>query len=186
MKPRAGLLLTVALLLLTAGIQYGRVALFMEEEPPAVSINQSDGIWVELGEGFPHPGIHQFIDETTPCDVIQMTLGVRGSDSCLKSFSDQPLVSGEFLSLQMESNEIIDLNRKWMTADRRMLLAIPLQPQTMTSGDWQALPGIGPKLAAAIELDRQKNGDLRSLKDLERVPGIGPGRLAAWKKYFLK
>ncbi len=67
-----------------------------------------------------------------------------------------------------------------------MVLAIPLQPQTMTPDDWLALPGIGPKLTAAIELDRQKNGDFRSLVDLERVPGIGSGRLAAWRKYFLK
>ena len=73
-----------------------------------------------------------------------------------------------------------------MAANRRMVLAIPLQPQTMTLDDWQALPGIGPKLATAIELDRQKNGEFCTLADLDRVPGIGPGRLAAWKMYFLK
>lgn len=186
MKQRAGLLLVVALLLLTAGIQYGRVALFMEEGPPAVSVGESDRIWVELGEGFPQPGIHQFIDETTLCGAIQMTLGAKGYIHCLKVFTDHPLVSGEFLSLDAENTEIINLKRSWMTADRRMVLAIPLQPQTMTPDDWQALPGIGPKLATAIEYDRQKNGDFSSLADLKRVPGIGPGRLAAWKMYFLK
>ncbi len=115
-----------------------------------------------------------------------MTLGVGDSARCLKIFSDRPLASGEYFSIQAEDVEIIDVNRGWMTADRRMVLAIPLQPQTMTSDDWQALPGIGPKLAAAIELDRQKNGDFRSLADLERVPGIGSGRLSAWRKYFLE
>ena len=186
MKQRAGLPLLAVLLLLIAGIQYGRVALFSEEGHPAVSVGNSHGIWLELGEGFPQPGVHQFIDETTLCSVIQVTLGEEASVQCLKNASDRPLASGEFLSLQMEGSEIIEISQGWMTAERRMVLAIPLQPQTMTPDDWVALPGIGPKLAAAIELDRQKNGDFRSLADLERVPGIGSGRLAAWRKYFLK
>jgi competence protein ComEA len=186
MKQRAGLLLLVALMLMTAGLRYGRVALFNEEGHPAVSVGDSHGIWLELGEGFPQPGVHQFIDETTLCGVIQMTLGEEASVRCLKISSDRPLASGEFLSLQMEDSEIIEINQWWMTAERRMVLAIPLQPQTMTPDDWLALPGIGPKLAAAIELDRQKNGGFRSLADLERVPGIGSGRLSAWRKYFLK
>lgn len=186
MKQRAGLLLLVALMLMTAGLRYGRVALFNEEGHPAVSVGDSHGIWLELGEGFPQPGVHQFIDETTLCSVIQMTIGEEASVRCLKNASDRPLASGEFLSLQMEGGEIVEINQWWMTAERRMVLAIPLQPQTMTSDDWLALPGIGPKLAAAIELDRQKNGDFRSLADLERVPGIGSGRLSAWRKYFLK
>jgi competence protein ComEA len=186
MKQRAGLLLAVALLLSTAGIQYGRVALFVEERPPAVSIGERDEIWIELGEGFPQPGVHQFIDETTLCGAIQMTLAKKGHIHCLKVFTDKPLASGEFLSIDIEDVEIINIKRNWMTADRRMVLAIALQPQTMTHDDWQALPGIGPKLASAIELDRQKNGEFNAFADLARVPGIGPGRLAAWKMYFLK
>ncbi|MCD4688221.1 MAG: helix-hairpin-helix domain-containing protein [Desulfuromonadaceae bacterium] len=186
MKQRAGLPLLAVLLLLIAGIQYGWVALFSEEGHPAVSVGDSHGIWLELGEGFPQPGVHQFIDETTLCSVIQMTLGEEASVRCLKNASDRPLASGDFLSLQMEGGEIIEINQGWMTAKRRMVLAIPLQPQTMTPDDWLALPGIGPKLAAAIELDRQKNGGFRSLADLKRVPGIGSGRLSAWRKYFLK
>ncbi len=186
MKQRAGLSLLVVLLLLIAIIQYGRVALFIEEGPPAFFIGESDGIWVELGEGFMQPGIHQFIDETGLCSVIQVTHGSSDYSRCLKVFADYPLTSGEYISIQTEGVEIIDINRKWMAAHRRMVLDVLLQPQTMTSDDWQALPGIGPKLAAAIELDRQKNGEFCSLADLERVPGIGPGRLAAWKKFFIK
>ena len=184
MNQRAGLLLAVALLLLTAGIRYGRVDLLMEENPPAVYVSENDGIWVELGEGFPELGVHQFIDGTTPRGVIQMTFGEGDPIRCVKTSLDNPLVSGEILSLRLEHAEIIEMSRGWMPAARRMILGIPLRPQTMSSADWMALPGIGPKLAAAIELDRQKNGDFSSLSELERVPGIGSGRLAAWKKFF--
>lgn len=184
MNQSTGLLLMVTLLLLTAGIQYGRVDLLTEENPPAVSVSQSDGIWVELGEGFPVPGVHQFIDDMTLRGVIQMTTGHNGIILCENNGLDRPLASGDFLSLEFEDAEIIKINRGWMTAARRMILNIPLRPQTMTAADWLALPGIGVKLANSIEQDRQKNGDFASFAELERVPGIGPGRLAAWKKYF--
>ncbi len=37
-----------------------------------------------------------------------------------------------------------------------------------------SLPGIGPKRADAIILERETNGAFRSMEDLLRVPGIGP------------
>lgn len=36
------------------------------------------------------------------------------------------------------------------------------------------LPGIGPRLAAAIIEERRRNGPFRSAEDLQRVRGIGP------------
>lgn len=184
MNQRSGLLLLVVLMLLTAGIQYGRVDLLAEENPPTVFVGQSDGIWVELGEGFPVPGVHQFIDGMTLRVVIQMTTGNKGLVPCENNALDSLLVSGDFISLKLEGAEIVNVNRGWMAASRRMILHIPLRPQNMTAADWLALPGIGIKLANSIEQDRQKNGGFSSFEELERVPGIGPGRLAAWKKYF--
>jgi len=78
----------------------------------------------------------------------------------------------------------VALRRGYMSAEARMLLGIPLHPERMSRDDWQALPGIGEKLAEAIERDRQKNGDFGSLAALRRVKGGGPGRLKSWEKYF--
>jgi len=47
----------------------------------------------------------------------------------------------------------------------------------------QLLPSIGPKLAQRIFDDRTEHGPFKSLKDLDRVTGIGPktiARLADW------
>jgi|GEM_PF-7124022 len=41
------------------------------------------------------------------------------------------------------------------------------------------LPGIGPKLAAAIVSDRAKNGKFKKVTDLDRVKGIGKKKLDA-------
>jgi competence protein ComEA len=54
----------------------------------------------------------------------------------------------------------------------------PIDVNTATADQLEALPGIGPTLAAAIVQERERNGPFRSVDDLNRVPGIGPGRLA--------
>ena len=56
--------------------------------------------------------------------------------------------------------------------------AAPIDVNTATVEQLEALPGIGPTLAAAIVQERERNGPFRSVDDLTRVPGIGDGRLA--------
>lgn len=47
-----------------------------------------------------------------------------------------------------------------------------------TAEDLAALPGIGEKLAARIVADRDAHGPYSRVEDLDRVPGIGPAKLA--------
>lgn len=46
---------------------------------------------------------------------------------------------------------------------------------TATEAELQVLPGIGPSRARAIIEDRRVNGQFRSVEELDRVRGIGPG-----------
>ncbi|HEX5615059.1 MAG TPA: ComEA family DNA-binding protein [Acidimicrobiia bacterium] len=55
----------------------------------------------------------------------------------------------------------------------------PLDLNAAGTTELETLPGIGPTLAAAIVEERERNGPFRSVDDLERVPGIGSGRLDA-------
>jgi competence ComEA-like helix-hairpin-helix protein len=48
---------------------------------------------------------------------------------------------------------------------------------TAAAEELMTLPGIGPHLAAAIIDDRARRGPFRSVQDLARVSGIGPGIL---------
>jgi competence protein ComEA len=50
---------------------------------------------------------------------------------------------------------------------------------TASAADFEALPGIGAKMAARIVDYRQKNGPFKKIEDLMNVPGIG-------EKNFLK
>lgn len=49
-----------------------------------------------------------------------------------------------------------------------------LNVNTATAKELEALPGIGPAIAARIVAYREQNGNFTSMSDLEAVSGIGP------------
>ena len=59
----------------------------------------------------------------------------------------------------------------------RLLFGLRLDPNRADRASLEALPGIGPARAAAIETERCRR-PFASVAELERVPGIGPRSLA--------
>jgi competence protein ComEA len=101
-----------------------------------------------------------------------------------KRLLERNLECGETIELVARDQQHIEIMIYKMKARERMLLGIPLDPDEMDLADWEALPGIGPRLAKAIMDDRQKNGDLGSFNSLQRVPGVGEEKLKALARYF--
>jgi competence protein ComEA len=59
----------------------------------------------------------------------------------------------------------------------------PVNVNTATETQLEALPGIGPTLAAAIIAERERDGPFRAADDLTRVHGIGEGLLAQLRDF---
>lgn len=65
----------------------------------------------------------------------------------------------------------------------KIALAGPIDPNTATKAQLEALPGVGPSLAQRI-LDARANAPLHSLADLDRVKGIGPAKLEKLRSHL--
>ncbi|BDG06663.1 ComEA family DNA-binding protein [Anaeromyxobacter oryzae] len=68
--------------------------------------------------------------------------------------------------------------RRALAADERLVLGLPIDPNTASARELAFVPGLGRRLADDIVADRAREGPYRSVDDLDRVRGIGPRRLA--------
>jgi competence protein ComEA len=175
--------LCVVLLLACFALQ-GRHSSVEQQGLPAFFVQGQTGIQVAMGDELTSPVVRHFPGGILPATAIHLTLGNIGIKAENGCEMDAPLLDGEALSWMVSGPQVVKIRRYWMPAAWRMVLGIPLHPDRMSESDWMALSGIGPKLAAAIEFDRQVNGDFSEFHRLQRVRGIGPKRLQEWEKYF--
>ncbi|ACL65457.1 DNA uptake protein [Anaeromyxobacter dehalogenans 2CP-1] len=67
--------------------------------------------------------------------------------------------------------------RRALAADERLVLALPIDPNTAGARELAHVPGLSRRLAEAVVRSREQDGRFRSAEDLRRVRGIGPRRL---------
>ena len=145
---------------------------------------ETDGALVRLAGDFPSPGLYRFPDGATVATAIKMTHPAAPLPEGVKRVSSEALVSGDLLTVKLRDGKLAELSLTEMEVKERMLLGIPLDPDTLTAAEWALLPGIGPVLSERIVSDRHKYGAFGSLKGVLRVPGVGPRKLEGIKSYF--
>ena len=176
-------LLCLALLLSITLFVKGRVA--TEKGGGAAFFVAVPGfVTVRLAGDLPTPGLYRFPVGTSPRAAIIMTLPGVPLPAADLAAAQGRLVSGDIVTLKLRGRQPAVLSMGSMATRERMLLGIPLDPDLMGPVEWAYLPGIGPVLAGRIAADRQKNGAFGTLEGVLRVPGIGPGKLAAIRRYF--
>jgi len=152
---------------------------------PAAFLHYSSGATIVRLKGcVPNPGIYRFPIHVTLATVINMTAPSLAGKLPDKRLMKRDLESGEIIEAVAKDQQHIEILIYKMKARERILLGIPLDPDEMELADWESLPGIGPKLAKTIMENRQKYGDLGSFNSLQRVPGLGGGKLKSLKRYF--
>ncbi len=65
-----------------------------------------------------------------------------------------------------------------LSGRERLLAGLPVDLNGASAEDLATVPGLSPRLAAAIVEDRVARGPFGSVSELERVRGVGPARLA--------
>jgi competence protein ComEA len=174
----------LALLLSISLLVKGRVPTEVGEGAAFFITARPGSVTVRLAGDVPKPGLYRFPDGTSPESAIKMTLPGMQFTEAAAGAAGGSLKSGDTLTLKRQGRQPAVLSKGRMAARECMLLSIPLHPDQLGPEEWAYLPGIGPALAARIVADRHKNGAFVTLDGVMRVPGIGPGKLAAIKRYF--
>jgi competence protein ComEA len=154
------------------------------EDRPFFLPSEENSVHVQLSGPGLSSGVYQLNDGLSLLDVINLTGLFSGHLSPPAVAHFKPAINGANYVIAKKDQKIKIVQRGWMPASQRIALGIPLHPDRMSISDWAALPGIGAKLADRINMDRQKNGEFGSLNALQRVKGIGPGKITSWKDFF--
>lgn len=155
-----------------------------KEGPVAFLHENARPVMIRICGNIANPGIYALRSDTNVGTVTKMTLPDCDLEGVDKKLLDRILENGDIVELWPDKRQDIDIAMKKMQAREMVVLGIPLDPNRLGVDDWDSLPGIGPALALQIVRDRQNNGDFKSLNDLQRVPGIGEGKIRQLAKFF--
>jgi competence protein ComEA len=143
---------------------------------PARAPAQAQVLVVDVAGAVRLPGLHRLARGTRIADAVAAAGGATAqADLALVNLA-APLADGE---------QIVVPVRGSAAPGQGGSPTAPLDLNTATPEQLDALPGIGPATAAKIVGFRQAHGPFRSVEELDAVPGIGPARIEQLKGLVL-
>jgi competence protein ComEA len=147
---------------------------------PARSAESPSGaarLVVDVAGAVRRPGLYRLAPRTRIADAVAAAGGAtRKADLAALNLA-APLADGEQVLVPGRGAPAPGTGAPSATA--------PLDLNTATVEQLDALPGIGPTTAQKIIDYRQAHGSFHSVQDLDAVPGIGAGRIAQLKGLVL-
>jgi competence protein ComEA len=132
---------------------------------------------VDVAGAVRRPGLHRLAQGTRIADAVAAAGGATAkADLALVNLA-APLADGEQIVVPARGSPLAAAGSSASSA--------PLDLNSATPEQLDALPGIGPATAAKIIAYRQAHGPFQSVDELDAVPGIGPARIEQLKGLVL-
>ncbi|MBW1918143.1 MAG: helix-hairpin-helix domain-containing protein [Deltaproteobacteria bacterium] len=163
-RSQQGVILLLGIILM--GLLLGRSGLVGGEA--ASSASSGKIYWVEIGGAVARPGVYDF---PQPPEIQQ--LWAVGGGPGLPPALSQPLASGSRIMVAKDGSYTLDR----MSGAKLLVLGLAIDLNNANARDLEAIPGIGPVLAARIIQYRETNGPFNQIEELSKVNGIGPKNL---------
>ena len=123
------------------------------------------------------PGLYRLAQGARIADAVRRAGGsTRRADLTLVNLA-APLADGEQI--------VVPARGSATAAAGGSAASAPVDLNSATPEQLDALPGVGPATAAKIIAYRQAHGPFRSVDELDAVPGIGPARIEQLKGLVL-
>jgi competence protein ComEA len=132
---------------------------------------------VDVAGDVARPGVVRLAGGARVIDAITAAGGARPDADLGRLNLAAKLVDGQHVAVPKVGEPVANPSGT-PTADSTPTRDAPLDLNTATEAQLEALPGIGPSLAQAIVTERDRTGGFRSVSELRRVRGIGDARYA--------
>ena len=171
-----GVAAAVAVVLLMRLLQHGGTA--ARPIPPLrtshARVPAAAQLVVDVAGAVRRPGLYHLASGTRIADAVAAAGGATAKADIMLVNLAAPLADGE---------QVLVPARGAAAASGSQMRSptAPLDLNTASVEQLDALPGVGPATAQKIIDYRQAHGPFRSVDELEAVPGIGPAKLAQLK-----
>jgi competence protein ComEA len=177
----AAVLLVVAGAIAVRSLGHGgtaRPAVPLVHPAPAAPATRARTVVVDVVGAVRLPGLHSLAPGTRIADAVAAAGGATATADLALVNLAAPLADGEQIAVPVRG-------AAQASAGGGTSPTAPLDLNTATAEQLDALPGVGPATAAKIIAFRLAHGSFHSVEELDAVPGIGPARIEQWKGLVL-
>jgi len=149
---------------------------------PEVSAAAPSRVTVHVAGSVVTPGVYELASGARVHEAIDRAGGMIGDADVDTLNLAAPLADGSRIyvpAVGEDVSAVVQIEMPFVASAVDAGLVGPVNVNRATAADLVDLPGVGPATSTAIITERQRNGPFLSVDDLERVPGIGPAKLAS-------
>jgi competence protein ComEA len=134
-----------------------------------------DALTVHVAGAVGKPGVYQLPLNARVHDAIQAAGGVaEDADPNALNLAAE-VVDGSRVYVPVVGEEVPFVSDTTVSPAESVPVIVDIN--RAAAGELEELPGIGPATAAAIVVERDRNGPFLDVDELQRVPGIGPAKM---------
>jgi competence protein ComEA len=190
----------IAALVLLVFLMLGGVLLYIDGGRDEITVNlsgrESEPIYVHLCGAVRKPGVVKAVPGTRKFQLLEMAGGALPEADLGRVNLAEFALDGEQIYLPKQGEVLVTpkpakqaRNSKAQgsgkdTATPAPAIRWPVSLNQANRQELEAVPGIGPALAAAIIDYRLKNGAFPSYEELGKVPGIGVKKLENFRPFL--
>ena len=158
----------------------GHVAVPLLRPPRTARVARSSKLVVDVAGAVRRPGLHELAPGTRIADAVAAAGGATAKADITAVNLAAPIADGEQIVVPARGSGAAGASSGAAPSP-----TAPLDLNSASLEQLDALPGIGPTTAQKILDYRQAHGWFHSIADLDAVPGIGQGRIEQLKGLVL-
>ena len=157
------------LLLLILAVSCLRLAF---NNPSSREDSCNDKVYVQVEGDIGYPGVYAFPRKVKLTELIERGSVSKPRKGFSAIYDNGPFQSGEKVIIQRQRDGWIFF-RDEISAFYKITLGIPVSLNRESEEGLTAVPGIGPKLARIIVMERNKRGGFKDLNEINELYGVG-------------